>query len=215
MQHQSIFAAASMHYPQPMRPVLLLLLLAATTQAQSPPTSSSSKHTTPKPPIEGALTDNSYQNAFFGFTCKVPFGWVDRTDRMNNDQMNEGTDTGSLVLLAAFERPPDAAGDTVNSAIVIAAEKLPKASKDTPADAFDAVTDAATTQGFKADADPYGFTMGAQKTVRGDFTRTTGQLTMHQSTLEILDKGYALTFTFIAATAEDIEQRIDNLTFGK
>jgi len=193
-----------------MRPVLLLLLLAATTQAQSPPTSSSSKHTTPKPPIEGELNNNLYRNAFFGFTCKVPFGWVVRTD-----QMNEGTNNDSLVLLATFERPPDAAGDTVNSAIVIAAEKLPKASKDTAADAFDAVTEAATTQGFKAEADPYGFTVGVQKTVRGDFTRTTGQLTMHQSSLEILDKGYALTFTFIASTEEDIEQLIDNLTFGK
>jgi len=57
--------------------------------------------------------------------------------------------------------------------------------------------------------------VGVQKTVRGDFTRTTGQLTMHQSSLEILDKGYALTFTFIASTEEDIEQLIDNLTFGK
>jgi hypothetical protein len=193
-----------------MRPVLLLLLLAATTQAQSPPTSSSSKHTTPKPPIEGELNNNLYRNAYFGFTCKVPFGWVDRTQ-----QMNEGTDDGSLVLLATFERPPDAAGDTVNSAIVIAAGKLSKTSKDTPADAFDAVTEAATTQGFKADAEPYGFTVGVQKTVRGDFTRTTNQLTMHQSSLEILDKGYAITFTFIAGTEEDVEQLIDNLTFGK
>jgi len=193
-----------------MRPALVLLLLAAATQAQSPPTSSSSKHTTPKPPIEGALTNNLYRNAFFGFTCKVPFGWVDRTD-----QMNEGTNNDSLVLLATFERPPDAAGDTVNSAIVIAAEKLPKTSKDKSADAFDAVTEAATTQGFKADADPYEFGFGVRKTVRGDFTRTTGQLTMHQSSLEILDKGYALTFTFIAGNEDDIEQLIDNLTFGK
>jgi hypothetical protein len=57
--------------------------------------------------------------------------------------------------------------------------------------------------------------LGLRKAVRGDFTRTTGKLTMHQSSLEILDKGYALTFTFIASTEEDIEPLIDNLTFGK
>src|SRR5258706_1983641 len=59
-----------------------------------------------------------YQNPIFGFRYQIPYGWVDRTQ-----QMQEGSETGKAeVLLATFERPPEATGDTINSAVVIASE---------------------------------------------------------------------------------------------
>src|SRR5438876_8877667 len=64
----------------------------------------------------------------FGFTYKIPFGWVDRTsDMQNSDMQNEddaGTPTKSATLLAIFERPPGVSGETINTAVVIAAESL-------------------------------------------------------------------------------------------
>src|SRR5271166_6410047 len=59
-----------------------------------------------------------FRNTTFGFRYKVPYGWVDRTK-----EMREGDEAGKAELLGAFfERPPEAAGGTVNSAVVIAAE---------------------------------------------------------------------------------------------
>src|SRR5271155_2354947 len=56
-----------------------------------------------------------YRNSSFGFRYQVPYGWVDRTK-----DMQEGSEPGkSELLLAVFERPPDAAGGTINSAVVI------------------------------------------------------------------------------------------------
>src|SRR5258708_20115058 len=67
-------------------------------------------------PVETAET--IYRNPTFGFRYKIPYGWVDRTK-----EMQEGDDASKgEVLLAAFERPPQAAGETINSAVVIASE---------------------------------------------------------------------------------------------
>jgi hypothetical protein len=59
-----------------------------------------------------------YRDTTFGFRYQIPYGWVDRTQ-----EMREGnTDDQSTLLLAVFERPPEATGDTINSAVVIASE---------------------------------------------------------------------------------------------
>src|SRR5712671_6072230 len=72
------------------------------------------------PQVKPAETDTTiYRNATFGFRYPIPFGWVDRTK-----EMQEGSDSSKgEVLLAIFERPPQATGDTINSAVVIAAER--------------------------------------------------------------------------------------------
>src|SRR5690349_20758075 len=93
--------------------VLLLmsvLVLAALAQsAKTPP------KRTAKPAIidPGSVTNGVYTNRGFGFSYKIPFGWVERTD-----EMQEGSEPGkSATLLSIFERPPDAVGETVNSAV--------------------------------------------------------------------------------------------------
>ena len=94
------------------------------------------------------------------FKCKVPFGWVDRTQDIQGD----ADETKSRVLLGVFERPPDATGSTVNSAIVIAAEKTTNYPGLKGAlDYFDSLTQLTTAQGFLVVNEPYEFPVGPKK----------------------------------------------------
>src|SRR6476620_1817411 len=65
----------------------------------------------------GTLRDGVYRNAGFGFSYKLPVSWVDRTEDMRPDSSQQAT---SQVLLSAFSRPPEAAGDSVDAAVIIA-----------------------------------------------------------------------------------------------
>ena len=56
--------------------------------------------------------------------------------------------SSSRLLLAVFERPPEAAGDTVNSAVVIAAEPLPAGMK-TAAEYFESLSALATGKALR------------------------------------------------------------------
>ena len=96
-------------------------------------------------------THSSTATRTFGFRYQIPYGWVDRTK-----EMQEGNEAGKAeVLLAVFERPPEATGDTVNSAVVIASESaasypgLKKAE-----DYLGPLTELATAKGFKPEGDP-------------------------------------------------------------
>src|SRR6266550_2227229 len=105
----------------------LLVLVAAALWGQQPASSSPKPpaHTKSSLPGPGAISDGVYRNPSFGFSYKLPYGWVDRTREMQDDSPNAATDAAkSQLLLAIFERPPEATGETVNSAVVIAAEPL-------------------------------------------------------------------------------------------
>ena len=86
-----------------------------------------------------------------------PYGWVDRTREMQDDSAERlERRRRSLLLLAIFERPPEATGDTVNSAVVIAAEPLSSYSgMKTAADYFGPLTELATAKGFQAVEEPH------------------------------------------------------------
>src|SRR5437899_5892496 len=132
---------------------LLLVIASATAVAQgsgaSQSSSSSSKHTKGSSARlvadvdAGTVVDGVYRNRALGLSCKVPAGWVLRTEEMNAREGSESEappseeqsspqgarrsteeDRGGRVLLAAFSRPPDAKGENVNSSIVIAIEKV-------------------------------------------------------------------------------------------
>lgn len=180
------------------------------------------------PAVEpGEFTNGIYRSTFFGFTCKVPFGWVDRTDDMRESasqatQSTEGTashsqaQAKSIVLLAVFERPPEATGDTVNSAIVIAAE---------PASAypglrhaenyFGPLTELTKNKGFTVVNEPYEFDAGAKPLMRGDFSKELGKQNMDQSTLVMLEKGYVVSFTFIGGSEDEVDELAEGLSFLK
>jgi hypothetical protein len=182
----------------------------------------------------------------FGFTYSVPFGWVERTQEMQDSNVdteavpnskesdakpNEATDSAAEkhspgseaapssgkpeILLAVFERPPQAAGETINSAVVIAAE--PRAnypSVKTAADYFGPIGDLAGQRGLKGLSDPYSFSIGSRQVVREDFTGERGQLSMWQSSLVAIEKGQIVSFTLVAGSEDEVEELIGNLKFG-
>jgi hypothetical protein len=196
------------------RPLIVALLFSVFTFGQQSGESSSRAHSKPtQPKVQsnlGALADGVYRNASFGFTYKLPYGWVDRTA-----DMREGDDPGKLLLLSAFERPPEATGTTINSAVVIAAEKISSFSGlKTASDYFGPITELASAKGFSVLNEPHDFVVGMKRLVRGDFSKQRGSLTMHQTSLVTLEKGYAVSFTFIGGSEDEIDELIEKLSFS-
>jgi hypothetical protein len=182
-------------------------------------TASSSKppaHAKPPVPEPDAISDGVYRNPSFGFSYKLPYGWVDRTREMQDDSPNASNDASkSLLLLAIFERPPEAAGDTINSAVVIAAEHLSNYSgMKSAADYFGPLTELATAKGFQTIDEPHDFSIGVRQLVRGDFSKARGPLTMRQTSLVILERGYEVSFTFIGSSEDEINELIEKLSFA-
>ena len=190
-----------------------------------------------KPPAEqkcGPLADQLLQCPQFGFTYKVIFGWVDRTSDMQQDesfsdesrkadsqasssdeQSKPASSDSSKTLLAVFERPPAAAGDTINSAVVIAAEPLANyRGIKTAADYFSPISELAEQRGFKVVNEPHAFASGRKQLVRGDYSKERGKLTMWQSSLVMIEKGYIVSFTFIGGSEDEIDELIANLSFA-
>ncbi len=214
----------------------------------SPPASSSAsssasaKHITKPAASEsgidaGTVTNGVYSNKTFAFSCRIPPGWVLRTDEMNEreekkeeekkaeDQKAEdqkgtapaqppASSAGAKVLLAAFSRPPEAHGEDINASIVIAAESAASypGLKDA-AQYFFPLNEVAKAQGFTADEDPYDAAVGGKTLVRGDFHKNVGTRVMHQSTLAMLSHGYAVSITIIGGTDDEVEDLVDGLIF--
>ena len=173
----------------------------------------------------GSVVRAVYRNPSFGFSCKIPPAWVLRTDEMNaqNDEAtthaaksatNTDTAHAGRVLLAAFSRPPEARGEDVNSSILIAAESVAAypGLKDA-AQYFGPVSEVAKAQGFEIDGEPYEFAVGTKTVVRADFEKNVGTRVMRQSTLVILVRGSAVSFTFIGGTEDEVEELISGLSF--
>jgi hypothetical protein len=192
----------------------ILVLTALPVTAQHAPGQSSSSKPHPHfsaPPAAGEVREGVYRNPAFRFTYKLPFGWVERTDQMRQDSAAPQ----SLLLLSAFERPPEAAGDAVNSAVLIAGESVSSyPGLKTAADYFGPLTEVATSQGFKVANEPYEVELGARRLVRSDFSKELGKLTMHQASLVTRERGYLLSFTFIGNSEDEVEQLIAGLQFG-
>jgi hypothetical protein len=119
------------------------------------------------------------------------------------------------TLLAVFERPPAAPGDTINSAVVILAESLADYHGiKTAADYFGPITELAEQRGFKVENEPQAFAVGSKQLVRGDFSKERSKLTMWQSSLVMIDKGYIVSFTFVGGSEDEVDELIGNLSFG-
>lgn len=192
-----------------------ILLLDVASQSQSKAVPAAKPSTAPQ-------TAQIYRNFSYGFHYQVPFGWVERTK-----QMQEGNgDSKGEVLLAVFERPPEATGDTVNSAVVIAAEgaaSYPGLKK--TEDYLGPLSELATANGFQAEGDPSVVEVDGRELVRADFTKqigakksdgdaSDGQLTMRQATLILLAHHQIVSFTFIAGSEDELDKLVNNLHFG-
>ncbi len=178
-------------------------------------TAQTQRKTTPTPPAKPATRNEDpqlYRNPAFGFRFQVPYGWVDRTQ-----QMQEGNEAGKAeVLLAIFERPPQAIGDTVNSAVVIASESaasypgLKKAE-----DYLGPLTELATSKGFKPEGEPYVLEVESRQLLRADFTKAlSDKVAMRQCTLVLLAKGQIVSFTFIAGSEDELDDLMEGLHFS-
>jgi hypothetical protein len=198
---------------------LAVLALACALQAQS--TSKAASQPAGSAPDRGVIVDGVYRNAAFGFTYKIHFGWVDRTREMSdepNDEPNaDSTDSKkSILLLAVFEHPPEATGDTVNSAVVVAAEPASSYPGLHSAEQyFGPLTGLTKSKGLTVVNEPYEFRVGATQLVRGDFSKARGNLTMHQSTLVLLEKGYVVSFTFIGGDEDEVDELVEGLRFAQ
>ena len=160
----------------------------------------------------GSLENGIYRNSRFGFQYKVPFGWVDRTEQMREPSTDPSK---SLLLLATFERPPEAHGDSVNSAVVITAETTSAyPGLKTAADYFGPLSDVATGKGFTVANEPYYFNLANKRVVRGDFSKKAGELTMYQSSIVLLEKGYFVSFTFLGGTEDEVNELIEKLSLS-
>ena len=194
-------------------PALILLAASLTMPALAQDSSSKTKHpeqhaTRDKTPPTSAET--VYRNPEFAFAYKIPYAWVDRTREMQDDS----DPTKSRLLLAVFERPPEAAGDTVNSAVVITAETAATyPGLKTAADFLGPLAELTTAKGFKAAAEPSEISIDTTTLVRADFTKDLGKLTMHQTSLVLLRKKFVLTFTFIGGTEDEIDELLERLSF--
>ncbi len=178
-------------------------------------TAQTQRKTAPTPPAKPAARNEDpqlYRNATFGFRFQIPYGWVDRTK-----EMQEGNEAGKAeVLLAIFERPPQAAGDTINSAVVIASENaasypgLKRAE-----DYLGPLTELATSKGFKPEGEPYALQVESRQLLRADFTKLlSDKVAMRQCTLVLLAKGQIVSFTFIAGGEDELDDLMDGLHFG-
>jgi hypothetical protein len=193
--------------------VAFALALAPSTQAQNKTAPAAKKPAAASTPTPTSKDDAQlYRNATFGFRYQIPYGWVDRTKEMST---KKEAGKGEL-LLAVFEHPPEATGDTVNSAVVIASESaasypgLKKAE-----DYLGPLTELATAGGFKADGEPYPLEVESRQLVRADFVKKLSDtLTMYQCTLVLLAKGQIVSFTFIASSEEGLDDLMDGLHFG-
>jgi hypothetical protein len=228
---------------------LLLVGISAASEAQaakqsdsssSPSSSSSSPKHVRRPAATvgsgleaGAVANGVYRNKTLALTCKIPAGWVLRTDEMNareqgsdlvaKDAAGSGAQgspqrasgEGGRVLLAAFSRPPGAQGEDVNASIVIAAESAASYPGLTEAvQYFGPLTEVAKAQGFVVDEEPYEIAVGAKNLVRSDFHKDVGTRVMRQATMAWLAHGYAISITVIGGTEDDVEELVDGFSFS-
>ena len=173
----------------------------------------------------GSVINGLYRNPSFGFACKIPAGWVLRTEEMNAaetddaksiaDKSAAASGKAERVLLAAFSRPPEARGEDVNSSILIAAERAEAyPGLKEAAQYFGPVTEVAKEQGFEVINEPYEFAVGTKRVVRSDFQRDVGTRMMWQSTLVILERGYVVSLTFLGGNEDEVKELVQGLSFG-
>src|SRR6266567_7548537 len=214
----------------------LSLCLIAPAQTRSSTTSPASPQHAKKPAApdsaldSGTVSNGVYRNKTLDFYCKIPEGWVLRTDELNarEDSKQEkkevnptaaqqpaASSAGAKVLLAAFSRPPEARAEDVNASILIAAERAGSyPGLEEAAQYFGPLTEVARAQGFTLDENPYDIAIGTKTLVRGDFHKDVGSRVMRQSTLAMLWHGYAISITVIGGTDDEVEDLVDGLSFG-
>jgi hypothetical protein len=166
--------------------------------------------------IAGEVVNGIYKSPAFGFSYKIPFGWVDRTEAMRQSDSGDAAPqpSKSQVLLAVFERPPEAPRSTVNSGVVVAAESVSSyPGLKEAVDYFGPLEQVTVSKGFKVVNEPYEFTVGERPVAREDFSKEAGDMTMHQTCLVLLRKGYLVSLTFVSDNDDAMNELLEGLSF--
>jgi hypothetical protein len=191
------------------RVIFLLTFLAAVISfAQQKPKPVPAKPAPSKPAVDPQV----FRDTTYGIRYKLPAGWVDRTK-----DIQQGNDASiAEVLLAIFERPPQAVGDTVNSAVIIAREDAASYPGLKAAPQYiDPLNEYMTSKGFKPSGEPSTMEIAARELVRADFVKPLNEkLNMHQATLVLLQKGQIVSFTFIGGSEDEVNDLIEALSFN-
>jgi hypothetical protein len=176
------------------------------------------------PAAKPAEDAHLYRSTTFGFRFQIPYGWVDRTKDMRAQEATDKPDAKEKstnpgkgeVLLAVFERPPEVTGETINSAVVIAAESAAAYPGVKQAeDYLGPLTELTTSKGFKAEGDRSIIEIDARQLVRADFTKALNdKLTMRQTTLVLLTRDQIVSFTFIAGSEDEVNDLVEALSFS-
>jgi hypothetical protein len=82
------------------------------------------------------------------------------------------------------------------------------------ADYFGPITELAQQRGFEVVNEPYNFNVGTKQLVRGDFSKERGKLTMVQTSLVMIEKGYIVSFTFVGESEDEVDELVEQLSFG-
>jgi hypothetical protein len=96
---------------------------------------------------------------------------VDRTNEMNSAAAPASK--GTEVLLAVFERPPEATGDSINSGVVIASENATSYPGLKQAEDYLApLKEVTVAKGFKDAGEPIVLDIESRRLIRADFVRS-------------------------------------------
>jgi hypothetical protein len=214
-------------------PRLVLSLLLGFTLA-----SAKSQHKPAAPKPSEIASSQIYRNATFAFRFEIPYGWVDRTQQMRDNANSNGQDqppdratkataaSNGELLLAIFERPPDAIGDTINSAVIIVSESVAAYPGLKKAEDYIApLKELTAAKGFKAEGDPSIIEIDSRQLICASFSKPlagkssadvsgNASLTMRQSTLIMVAKGRIVSFTFVAGSEDELDALLDGLHFG-
>jgi hypothetical protein len=195
-------------------PLVWVLAAALPLCGQSSSASKPATHAAATTIEPGEIAGNAYHNNSFGFSYKLPYGWVDRTVEMREASTDPAKET---VLLGTFERPPEANGEGVNSGVVIAAESAASyPGLKSAAQYFGPLEEITKPRGLTPTNEPYEFPVDGMPIVRRDFVKEFGGgASLHQSTLAWLAKGYVVSFTFIGSSDEEVMQLLEGLRFGR
>jgi len=157
-----------------------------------------------------------HRNVHAGFCYSIPYGWVDRTREIGESpERDNASQPHAQVLLAVFERPPQAQTKELNSAVVIASEPVTAyPGLKTEDDYFGPLEEVTSSHGLQIEGEPYQMTINDRHLARADFTKQAAGTSIHQSTLVLLEKGSVLSFTFIAEDQDHVSNLIAGLRFG-
>lgn len=138
---------------------------------------------------------------------------------MQPDENMEGASAPARqgkVLLAVFERPPEVQSDAINPAVVIAQESAASyPGLKSAVDYVTPLTELVTKRGFQTVGDPAEITIDGRTLVQCDFKRDDAKRQAFQSTAVLLQKNSIISFTFIGATRDEVNELIDRLSFRR